>query len=173
VFGRGPDNPFIDTYRMEDADYALMGMGTVGMVGKVAVDRLREAGKKVGFVRVKWFRPFPQPELRSVLRGVKGVGIVDRDYSFGSNSHGGVLYTEVAAALYPEERRPVLAPFIAGLGGREVSVENMAEMQEAVERATARGERDATCQWIGVRGPASDPRDETGNFENTAEGGAR
>lgn len=173
VFGRHPADPFIDTYRMEDAEYALLGMGTVGMVGKVAVDRMREAGKKVGFVRVKWFRPFPQPELRSVLRNVKGVGIVDRDYSFGSNSYGGVLYTEVAAALFPEERRPVLVPFIAGLGGREVSVENMAEMQEAVEQVVARGERDATCQWIGVRGPESDPRYETGNLNETAEGGAR
>jgi pyruvate ferredoxin oxidoreductase alpha subunit len=173
VFGRGPADPFIDTYRMEDAEYALLGMGTVGMVGKVAVDRLREAGKKVGFVRVKWFRPFPQPELRSVLRNVKGVGIVDRDYSFGSNSNGGVLYTEVAAALFPEERRPVLVPFIAGLGGREVSVENMAEMQETVEQAVARGERDTTCQWIGVRGPESDPRYETSKLNETAEGSAR
>jgi pyruvate ferredoxin oxidoreductase alpha subunit len=173
VFGRGPADPFIDTYRMEDAEYALLGMGTVGMVGKVAVDRMREAGKKVGFVRVKWFRPFPQPELRSVLRNVKGVGIVDRDYSFGSSSYGGVLYTEVAAALFPEERRPVIVPFIAGLGGREVSVENMAEMQEAVEQAVARGERDATCQWIGVRGPESDPRYETSQLNETAEGSAR
>ena len=173
VFGRPAEDPFIDTYRMEDAEYALIGMGTVGMVGKVAVDRMREAGKKVGFVRIKWFRPFPQPELRSVLRGLKGVGIVDRDYSFGSSLHGGVLYTEIAAALFPEERRPVIVPFIAGLGGREVSVENLAEMQDAVEAATARGERDATCQWIGVRGPESDPRYDTDNLNATAEGGAR
>ncbi|HLI38288.1 MAG TPA: hypothetical protein VKV80_13255 [Streptosporangiaceae bacterium] len=173
VFGRGPRDPFLDTYRMEDAEYALIGMGTVGMVGKVAVDRLREEGKKVGFVRVKWFRPFPQPELRSLLRGLKGVGVVDRDYSFGSNSHGGVLYTEIAAALFPEERRPVLVPFIAGLGGREVSVENMAEMQDIVEQVTARGERDATCRWIGVRGPESDPRYDMDNLKARAEGGAR
>jgi pyruvate ferredoxin oxidoreductase alpha subunit len=169
IFGRGPADPFVDTYRMEDAEYALIGMGTVGMVGKVAVDRMRAAGKKVGFVRVKWFRPFPQPELRALLRGVKGVGVVDRDYSFGSNSYGGVLYTEIAAALYPEARRPVLVPFIAGLGGREVSVDNLLQMEETVERATADGVADLTCQWIGVRGPDEDPRDEAA----TAEGGAR
>ncbi|MBO0785089.1 MAG: pyruvate ferredoxin oxidoreductase [Actinobacteria bacterium] len=170
VFGRGPDDPFVEAYRMEDAEYALIGMGTVGMVGKVAVDRMREQGKKVGFIRVKWFRPFPRPELRALLRGVKGVGIVDRDYSFGSNSQGGVMYTEIAAALYPEPQRPVIVPFIAGLGGREVSVENMEEMQEITEQVTARGEQDATCQWIGVRGPNDDPR-----YANPqiAEGGAR
>lgn len=171
VFGRGPQDPYLDTYRMEDAEYALLGMGTVGMVGKVAVDRLRAAGQKVGFVRIKWFRPFPRPELRSVLRGLKGVGVVDRDYSFGSSSHGGVLYTEVAAALFPEQRTPVLVPFIAGLGGREVSVENMQEMQEVVERVTARGERDASCRWIGVRGPDADPRATADdNRENVEEG---
>lgn len=166
TFGRGPEDPFVDTYRMEDAEYALIGMGTVGLVGKVAVDRMRAQGKKVGFLRVKWFRPFPQPEIRSLLRGVKGVGIVDRDYSFGSNSHGGVLYTEIAAALYPERERPVLVPFIAGLGGREVSAENIQEMEETVEQVTARGEQDVTCEWIGVRGPATDPKYD-------AEGGAR
>jgi pyruvate ferredoxin oxidoreductase alpha subunit len=172
VFGRGPADPFLDCYRMEDADYALVGMGTVGMAGKVAVDRMREAGKKVGFVRIKWFRPFPQPELRSVLRRVRGVGIVDRDYSFGSNSYGGVLYTEVAAALYPEPQRPVIVPFIAGLGGREVSVENVLQMEDILEQAAARGEQDVSCQWIGVRGPDADPR-AAGDDHEIVEGGAR
>ncbi|HZC39355.1 MAG TPA: hypothetical protein VE343_01700 [Streptosporangiaceae bacterium] len=171
VFGRGPDDPFVESYRMEDAEYALIGMGTVGMVGKVAVDRMREQGKKVGFIRVKWFRPFPRPELRALLRNVKGVGIVDRDYSFGSNSQAGVMYTEIAAALYPEPRRPVIVPFIAGLGGREVSAENMAEMQEITEEVTARGEQDASCQWIGVRGPDTDPRYDAN--PQITEGGAR
>ena len=173
IFGRDIDDPFVDAYRMEDAEYALIGMGTVGMVGKVAVDRMRAAGKKVGFVRVKWFRPFPRPELRSLLRNVKGVGIIDRDYSFGSNSHGGVLYTEVAAALYPEPRRPVIVPFIAGLGGREVSAENIQEIEETVERVTAAGELDLSCQWIGVRGPADDPRHESGENSQSVEGSAR
>ena len=171
VFGRGPDDPFVESYRMEDAEYALIGMGTVGMVGKVAVDRMREQGKKVGFIRVKWFRPFPRPELRALLRNVKGVGIVDRDYSFGSNSQAGVMYTEIAAALYPEPQRPVIVPFIAGLGGREVSAENMAEMQEITEEVTARGEQDASCQWIGVRGPDTDPRYDAN--PQITEGGAR
>jgi pyruvate ferredoxin oxidoreductase alpha subunit len=173
IFGREIEDPFVDTYRMEDAEYALIGMGTVGMVGKVAVDRMRAAGKKVGFLRVKWFRPFPRPELRSLLRNVKGVGIIDRDYSFGSNSHAGVLYTEVAAALYPEPRRPVIVPFIAGLGGREVSAENIQEIEETVERITAAGEQDPTCQWIGVRGPADDPRQESGENSQSVEGSAR
>ncbi|HZU15091.1 MAG TPA: hypothetical protein VFD01_00580, partial [Candidatus Dormibacteraeota bacterium] len=59
----------------------------------------------------------------------------------------------------PEPRRPRLVPFIAGLGGREVSVENLQEMQEIVEQVAAGGETEVACRWIGVRGPQEDPRE--------------
>lgn len=154
AFGRGWEDPFVEAYRLEDAEYVLVGMGTVGMVGKVAVDRMRSEGKDVGFLRVKWFRPFPSDEIRAALGGCKGVGIVDRDYSFGSNAYGGVLYTEIAAALFPLPSRPVLAPFIAGLGGREVSVEDMVAIEAMVEQASVRPRGEVDCRWIGVRGPA-------------------
>ncbi len=151
VFGRGPEDPFVEAYMMQDAEYALVGMGTVGMVGKVAVDQMRAQGKKVGFLRVKWFRPFPASRLRSLLGGLKGIGVIDRDYSFGSNAWGGVLYTEVAAALYASGSRPVVVPFIAGLGGREVSVQNMVEIQGVVEQHIASQPAEVDCHWIGVR----------------------
>jgi pyruvate ferredoxin oxidoreductase alpha subunit len=154
IFGRGDPSPFLETYKVEDADYVFMGMGTVGLVGKVAVDQLREQGKKVGFVRVKWFRPFPDRELRQVLAHVKGVGVIDRDYSYGSSRFGGVLFTEVRAALYQAPNQPWVVPFIAGLGGREVSVQNVFEMQAILERSTAERSPEETCHWIGVRGPA-------------------
>lgn len=151
VFGRGPTDPSLDPYRMEDAEVAIVGMGTIGMVGKVAVDKMRAQGKKVGFLRVKWFRPFPASRLRSLLGGVRAVAVVDRDYSFGSTASGGVLYTEVAAALYGTPSPPVLAPFIAGLGGREVSVENIFEIEELTRSQAQRGGAEADCRWIGVR----------------------
>lgn len=157
-FGRGDPDPFIETYRMEDAEIALVGMGTVGMVGKVAVDAMREQGRKVGFVRVKWFRPFPAEELRQVLSPMRAIGVVDRDYSFGSNAYGGVLYSELAACLYEGRSRPEIVPFIAGLGGREVSRDNMFEMVDVMDRVLDGTESDRTCQWIGVRGPRKDPK---------------
>lgn len=157
LFGRGDDNPFIECYRMEDAEFALMGMGTVGMVGKVAVDEMRKQGKKVGFIRIKWFRPFPDEELREALRGVKAVGVVDRDYSYGSSGFGGVLYTELRAALYGLTPAPHVVPFICGLGGREVSIENMLSMEQIVEASINHSQIEETCQWIGVRGPKESP----------------
>lgn len=151
IFGRGDANPFIESYRMEDAEYAFVGMGTVAMVAKVAVDELRAQGKKVGFVRVKWFRPFPEEELRKVLGSAKVVGIIDRDYSFGSVSYGGVLATEIRAALYQLERQPKVVPFIAGLGGREVSRDDIRKMLGFLEDAAGRSGAEL-CHWIGVRG---------------------
>lgn len=153
IFRRGGDNPFVDAYQVDDADYVLIGMGTVAMVGKVAVDDLRAEGKKVGFLRIKWFRPFPDEELREMLGHVKGVGVIDRDYSYGSSAYGGVVFTEVRAALYPLVRRPHVVPFIAGLGGREVSREDVHRIAEIVEESTAKADPNERCYWIGVRGP--------------------
>ena len=120
TFGRGDPSPFIEEYMMEDAEIVLVGMGTLSLPVRVALRRMREAGKKVGFMRVKYFRPFPADEIRQVLGQCKAVGVIDRDYSYGSPSFGGVLFHELRSTLYPLERRPHVLNFIAGLGGREV-----------------------------------------------------
>src|SRR4029450_8233823 len=101
----------------EDAEYVLFGMGSLGLPAKVMVRRLREQGEKVGFIRLKWFRPFPDEELVEVLGRFKAVGVVDRDYAYGSPQQGGVLFTDLRAALYGAEGRPPLDQFRGGLGG--------------------------------------------------------
>jgi pyruvate ferredoxin oxidoreductase alpha subunit len=118
---------------------------------RVLVRRLRGEGKKVGFVRLKWFRPFPTEEIQSILPRHKAVGIVDRDFSFGSPSFGGVLYNEIKSALYSCEKRPPVLGFIAGLGGREVTVEDGVTMANAVFEAADSGQMDQPVRWIGVR----------------------
>jgi pyruvate ferredoxin oxidoreductase alpha subunit len=149
-FGRGGE-PFIERYMMEDAEIALVGMGTLAMPVKVAVRKMREQGQKVGFVRVRWFRPFPTIELQDALKGVKAVGVIDRDYGFGSGFHSGVLANELRAALYPTDNRPKIASFIAGLGGREVSSDNVIEIA-GLTRDAAKGKLDdQDTFWIGVR----------------------
>jgi pyruvate ferredoxin oxidoreductase alpha subunit len=150
-FGRGGE-PFIERYRMEDAEIALVGMGTLAMPVKVAVRKLRAQGKKVGFVRVRWFRPFPAPELQDALSGVQAVGVIDRDYAFGSPFHSGVLANELRAALYPAARRPRVVSFIAGLGGREVTTDSVIEMAGQVFDAAAGGAvSDPQTHWVHVR----------------------
>ncbi len=149
-FGRGGE-PFIERYMMEDAEIALIGMGTLAMPVKVAVRKMRAEGKKVGFVRVRWFRPFPAIELQDALSGVKAVGVIDRDYSFGSAFHSGTLGTELRSALYPLKDPPTIANFIAGLGGREVNADNVIEIADLVFDAAEGKLDDQDTYWIGVR----------------------
>ncbi|MEK6711094.1 MAG: pyruvate ferredoxin oxidoreductase, partial [Nitrospinota bacterium] len=80
IFGERTD-PFLDEYMTEDADVVLCGLGTLSLPVKVAIREMRKEGKKVGLVRLKWFRPFPTEELRASLSRFKAVGVVDRDYS--------------------------------------------------------------------------------------------
>jgi pyruvate ferredoxin oxidoreductase alpha subunit len=151
IFGRGGDDPFIEEYMTDDADVVLVGMGTLSMPLKVTVRRLREQGRKVGFVRVKWFRPFPGPELQAALSKFKAVGIIDRDYSLGAPLNGGVLYNEVRSAMYDADRRVPIAGFVAGLGGREITVPLTTEMFDHVQSAADSGRVDEPVRWIGVR----------------------
>ena len=151
TFGRGDPSPFIEEYMMEDAEIVLVGMGTLSLPVRVALRRMREAGKKVGFLRVKFFRPFPTEEIRQALGQRKAVGVIDRDYSYGSPSFGGVLFNELRSALYPLERRPHVLNFIAGLGGREVLVRDVDQIVDIVQQAVDTGKVDQETTWIGVR----------------------
>jgi len=150
VFGRHYGNPFFEEYETADADIVLVGMGTLSTPVKVAIRAMRKEGKRVGFVRVRWFRPFAAEELAKCLGRFSGVGIIDRDYSFGSPYLSGVLATEVRAAMYPTAKRPPLLNFICGLGGREVTVPDVKKMSDIVYQA-ADGKPQPLTQWIGLR----------------------
>jgi pyruvate ferredoxin oxidoreductase alpha subunit len=151
IFGRSYGNPFFEEYMTADADVVLMGMGTLSTPVKVAIRKMRDDGKKVGFVRLRWFRPFAAEELAKSLSRFKAVGVIDRDYSFGSPYMSGVVTTEVRTALYssPGAKPPVLG-FIAGLGGREVTVPDVEKITDSVYQAAA-GKQQPLTQWIGLR----------------------
>lgn len=150
IFGRGGD-PFIERYMMDDAEIALVGMGTLAMPVRVAVRKLRAEGKRVGFVRVRWFRPFPTLELRAALAGVRAVGVIDRDFAFGGVLQSGVLANELRAALYGAANRPKIVSFIAGLGGREVTTANVIDMTKTVYAAAEGAGSENKTHWIGAR----------------------
>ncbi len=151
IFKRGDPSPFIEEYMTDDAEIIIVGMGTLALPVRVAIRRLREQGRKIGFVRVKFFRPFPTDELREVLGGRKAVCVIDRDYSFGSPSFAGVLFNDLRSALYPMENRPLMLNFVAGLGGREVHVNDVNEMVEITQKAVDTGIIEQESTWIGVR----------------------
>jgi pyruvate ferredoxin oxidoreductase alpha subunit len=150
IFGRSYGNPFFEEYQTDDADVVLIGMGTLSTPVKVAIREMRKEGKKVGFVRMRWFRPFAAEELAATLGRFKAVGVIDRDFSLGAPYASGVLATEVRAAMYPAPNRPPILGFICGLGGREVTVPDVRKMTESVFLA-AEGKKQPGTKWIGLR----------------------
>ena len=113
---------------------------------------MREQGQKVGFVRLRWFRPFPGPEIAKCLERFKAIGVIDRDFSFGSPNLSGVVATEVRSAMYTgASTKPPVLGFICGLGGREVTVPDVEKITESVF-AAAKGKTQPLTQWIGLRG---------------------
>src|SRR5438105_3788453 len=80
------------------------------------------------------------------------VGVIDRDYSFGSPYYGGVLYNEIRSALYSVDKRPTVVGFIAALGGREIEQPMAREMFDKLSAAADGGLASGdVCHWIGVR----------------------
>ncbi|MHA2358485.1 MAG: transketolase C-terminal domain-containing protein, partial [Candidatus Heimdallarchaeaceae archaeon] len=115
-------------YRMEDAEYALVTIGSTTGTARVVVDELREKGEKVGLVKLRFFRPFPAKEVREALRDIKSVGIFDRSISYGST---GQCFIEVRNALYSTNIPAI--NLIAGLGGRDIKEEDIRFMFEKIK----------------------------------------
>lgn len=139
----------IERYRTEDAELILVTSGTVTSTARHVVNELRDAGEKVGLVKVKMFRPFPTAALRDALGGAKDVAVLDRNISPG---HSGIFAEETRAALYdaPAERRPRVHGYIIGLGGRDVTP---ATIMDCVNR-TREGNAEAASRediWVGVK----------------------
>jgi len=152
IFGRKYGNPFFEEYLTEDAEVVLFGMGTLSTPVKVAIRKMRELGKKVGFVRLRWFRPFAGAEIAKCLERFRAIGVIDRDLSLGAPDLSGVVATEVRSAMYTRAKtRPPVLDFICGLGGREVTVPDVEKMTDIVFQA-ANGKSQPLTQWIGLRG---------------------
>ena len=133
-FGR-PYGP-LEIYRGEDAELVFVMLGSFATKAKVAVDRLRAAGQNVGLVRPRLLRPFPKAALQQALAGKQGVAVIDQNLS----ASGGTLHGELAAALYDQsDRPPVLASFVGGLGGRDISPQEFDEIAAETRRAVAQG----------------------------------
>jgi pyruvate ferredoxin oxidoreductase alpha subunit len=131
----------LEVYRGEDAEILFAMIGSFATKACAAVDALRAAGEPVGLVRPRLLRPFPVTPLRGALAGKRGVAVIDQNLSFG---FGGVLRGELAAALYGLPDAPVLAGFVAGLGGRDIAQEELFEMARMTREAADRGESPPT-----------------------------
>ena len=117
VFGRSLGG-MLDAYRTEDADTVLVASATIALTARRVVDRRRAAGEKVGMVKMRMFRPFPEEALRAACASAKRVGVLDRDYAAGV---GGVWWQDARAAFHGHRDDLVLQDYLVGVGGGDVT----------------------------------------------------
>ena len=141
---------FFEEYCMEDAEEALVLIGSTAGTAKAAVDQLRAQGKKVGLVKLRVFRPFPAEELAQALSHCKAVAVMDK--SEGFSACGGPIFAETRSALYDLENRPKLINVVYGLGGRDVSTGDLANLYQRLEHIAQTGEIGEVYTHMGVRG---------------------
>ena len=134
AFGRSYGGA-IDTYKLDDADYALVTVGGMTGTARDVVDAMRESGVKVGVLKLRFTRPFPVEKVRAALANVKGFAVVDRSVSFGWNA--GSMYSEVCAAMGETLAGKAHFSAIGGLGGADIS---MAHMENVVKTLTSLNE---------------------------------
>lgn len=134
-FGR--THQAVETYRMEDAEYCFIMAGSFATKAADAVDRLRNEGWKIGLVRPRLLRPFPENHIRLALNEVKAAAVIDQNLSMG---RGGIIHTETAAALYGNgTHQPLLASYIAGLGGLDITPDDFYTMACDLKEAYSTG----------------------------------
>ncbi|MEM3387337.1 MAG: hypothetical protein QXN08_06695 [Nitrososphaerales archaeon] len=139
----------LETYKVEDADAVILILGGFAGTGRVAIDKMREEGKKIGLVKLRLYRPFPIQEVKDLLTRVKAVAVVDRAISAGGL--GGPVYGDIRNILYDEEHRPKVLSFIAGLGGRDITVKDFKRIGEKVLDVAAKGHSEHKVDFIQVR----------------------
>jgi 2-oxoisovalerate ferredoxin oxidoreductase alpha subunit len=139
----------LDEYRTEDADVVLVNAGTAASTIREVVDELRKKGLRVGLARIRCFRPFPTEEVRALGRRVPVLGVMDRCYTFGD---GGAFFTEVKSALYQLKDRPAVKNFVAGVGGRDITVKTVEKLYDNLFKIRSTG-LDAEKEWIDLKRP--------------------
>ena len=142
IFGRRYTG-LTESYKTDDADYILITLGSISGLVKETVDRLRESGRKVGLVRIRYMRPFPNKEIAEAVKNAKAVGVLEKEISFGNE---GTVYTNVNSALQKNGADIPCSNFIGGLGGRNISADDIEDIFDKL------GEGKSTVEFIGIGG---------------------
>ena len=141
----------VESYNMDDADVAVVCMGTSVETAREVAQEMREKGIKAGVVGLRVVRPFPFFEIQEALKGVKAIATLDRS---SPNGAAGMLFNEVAGALFNTEHRPLLSGKIYGLGGRDLTKKHLTDLYTELQANVDAGKVTTKLQeFIGVRGP--------------------
>ncbi len=138
-----------EAYRLEDADRAVVMIGSAAGTTKDAIDKLREKGEKVGLLKIRLFRPFPADAIAEALKNVKAVAIMDR--AEGYTNHGGPLGADVMSALFRARSSALAVNIVYGLGGRDVRVEDMEQVFAELKTIIDNNDAGETYRYMGVR----------------------
>ena len=133
IFGRHYTG-LTESYRTEDADYILITLGSISGLVREIVDKLREKDKKVGLLRIRYMRPFPNEDIAEAVRNAKAVGVLEKDISFGNE---GTVYTNVNSALQKENINIPTSNYIGGLGGKNISPEEIENIFDSIAEKKA------------------------------------
>ena len=131
----GREYGLFEEYCMEDAERAVVMIGSAAGTTKDAIDALRAKGEKVGLIKIRLYRPFPADEIAEALKNVKAVAVMDR--AEGYSNHGGPLGADVMSAMFRARSNAFAVNYVYGLGGRDVRVEDMesvfADLQKVID----------------------------------------
>lgn len=139
----------IEEYKMQDAEYAVVIIGSAAGTTKDAIDRMRANGDKVGLIKVRSFRPFPGEKIAASLKKCKAVAVMDRSEAFSTN--GGPLGAETMQAMYTGKCDALAIDIMYGIGGRDVRVEDMINVYETLKDIAKTGETGPTYRYMGLR----------------------
>ncbi len=146
-FGRSYGG-LVERYKCEDAEAVLVTIGSMTTAARRAVDKLRGTGEKIGLIKLRSYRPFPNEILRKVACEVEAMAVVDRSTSRGVGSRGGPVFIDTKAAIYDVDERPVALNFIAGLFGRDIRIEDFEYMAKKTLRAVREGKLDGAIDYM-------------------------
>jgi 2-oxoisovalerate ferredoxin oxidoreductase alpha subunit len=145
----------IEEYRTDDAEVALVAMGTMVSTAREVVDRMRNDGHKVGLIKVRSYRPFPVNELRSVGERIPVLGVMDRCYTFG---YGGPLHGDIKAAMYDLKSPPTIKNYVIGVGGRDITVDVLTKVYHDILKVKDKG-LDREVVWVELKKPEGEPEE--------------
>lgn len=138
-----------EEYCLDDAEVAVVMIGSAAGTTKDAIDKLRAAGVKAGLLKIRLYRPFPAEEIAEALKHVKAIAIMDR--AEGYSNHGGPLGADVMAALFRAHSQALAVNYIYSLGGRDVRVEDMEGIFNTLKQIVETGDAGETYRYLGIR----------------------
>jgi len=154
TFGRSYGG-LVEHYRTEDADSVLVTMGSMTTAARRAVDKLRKEGEKIGLLKLRYMRPFPNQELKELAENVDAIGVLDRAVLHGTG--GGMAFQDVKAALYNTDVKVPVMNFVTGLGGEDIPIDDIYVMGKKVVKAAKSGKLEKEVNFVEHKFPGMAP----------------